>query len=357
MEPGSREKDFFPCYFFYGEETFLARQFVQQLRDSFFSPDADASNVESFGLDETSWAEIIDLARTIPIFFAPCRLIIVEIAETQKTIFSAKDKSIVGDYLASPSQKSILVIVYQGKLKKSAALYSFFSSFPSQTVAVKEVKPLKERSLTMWMDRMMSSLGKNATMEAKMRLEEVNGNNLSLLSSEIEKLAAFVGERETIELDDVNQVSGWAKTSAIYELTNSLEECDYKKGLLVLQEQFREGIRPERIFAIFSNFFRDMFLAKVWLREKHADRKAVFKKLRPQISERFGGFYRTKLNDFFAIVDSLPQKELDRYLQELEGIDLSIKTSATSAQTHLERFLYDYCSTQKKRLFGRGSRE
>jgi DNA polymerase III delta subunit len=59
-----------------------------------------------------------------------------------------------------------------------------------------------------WMDRTFSSMGKTVTFDAKRRLEELAGNDLRRLNSEIEKLTIFVDEKKVVELDDVNQVSG-----------------------------------------------------------------------------------------------------------------------------------------------------
>lgn len=337
-----------PCYFFHGEETFLAYQFIQELREALVSPDAQEFNVERFNLEDDSWVEIIDSARTIPFFFSPWRIISVDILEGKKEKLLPKEEEILKDYLSSPPAKTSLVIIYWGKIRRDLRLFKFFSSFSPSLVFVKELKPLKDKALYSWINRKLSSEGKRATTEASERLVEIKGADLRSLDNELEKLITFVDEKKEIELDDVNKVSGWAKAFVAWELSNSLEKGDYKQSIIVLNNLFKEGVKPERILAIIANFFRDIFLAKLWIREKKKDRKAIFRELRPHIQEKFGSFYSDKFREFFSLVESIPQNVLKHILEELNRIDFKIKTTGASGQTLLENFLFDFCSFRKE---------
>jgi DNA polymerase III delta subunit len=346
-----REENLLPCYFFHGEENFLAYQFIRELQEALVSPEVQEFNMEKFSLEESSWAEIIDSARTIPVFFSPWRILSVEITEGKRNHLSANEEGILKDYFSSPPSKTTLVIISWGKIKKNDTLFRFLSSLPSSLVYSKELKPLKDRYLYNWMDKKLASGEKRATSEAKKRLEEIKGSSLRSLDNELEKLMTFVDEKEVIELDDVNQVSGWAKTFYEWELSNNLEKANYKQCLLVLNNLFKEGIKPEYILGMIAKFFRDVYLAKLWLKERKKDRKAIFRELRPHIQEKFGDFYRTKSREFFGLVESVPLHALNHILNKLERIDFQVKTSSASCQTLLENFLYDFCSFRKDGKF------
>jgi len=337
-----------PCYFFHGEETFLAHQFVQELKDTLISPDVQDYNLERFDLEEHSWMEIIDLARTIPLFLSAWRIIVVELSKGKKEFLNEVEKKILKDYFLTPSSQTVVVIIFSGKIRKNSSLFKFFSSLPSSLAYMKVLKPLREKSLFDWMDRKLSSLGKTTTFEAKKRIEEMVGNSLRRVNNEIEKLVTFVGEKKVIELDDVNQVSGWIKTFYEWEMADSLEKAEFDHSLIVLNNLFKEGIKPEFIIGIIARFFRDILLAKLWLREKDRDRRAIFKELKPHIQEKYGNFYRDKHRIFFSLVDSLSIKELNHFLDKLGKIDLKVKTSDVSVQVLLESFLFDYCGLGKK---------
>jgi len=341
------EKALHPCYFFYGEEPFLAEEFIEELKQALISPEDQDYNIEKCNLDEHSWMAIMDLARTIPFFFSSWRIITVSLPIAKGERLSPTEEKVVKDYFSSPSDHTALVVIYPGKLRRSAPVFRLFSSLPSSLVYVKELKPLKDRALFSWMDKKLSVLGKRATHDAMARLAELTGNNLARVNNEIEKISTFIGEKKIVELDDVNAVSGWVKSFLEWEIVDNLEKADFEKGLIVLNNLFRERVRPEFILGLTAKFFRDIFLAKLWLREKERDKKAIFKELRPQIQERFGNFYTTKLRDFFSLVDRLPMEELNYLLTELKEIDLKIKTTDLNAQTLLEGFLFNYCQMRK----------
>jgi len=115
-----------------------------------------------------------------------------------------------------------------------------------------------------------------------------------------------------------------------------------------LNNLIKDGVKPEYILGSMAKFFRDIFLAKLLLKEKSLDKKAVFKELKPHIHEKFGNFYATQFREFFSLVEKFSLRDLNRVLAELEEVDLKMKTTSLTPQTLLESFLFDYCGTRKK---------
>jgi DNA polymerase III delta subunit len=343
-----KEDTLVPCYFFYGEETFLAWEFVTGLKEALISPDVPDYSVERFNLEDSSWAEVIDSARALPFLISPWRIIVVEVPKGKKESLSSREETILKDYFSSPPSKTVIVIVFSGKIKKSSSVFKFFSSLSSEVVSLKESRPLTDRAISAWMDKKFLSQGKTVDPEAKKRLQELTGNDLRRASNEIEKIITFVGEKKSIELDDVNQVSGWVKTFFDWEIADSLGKADFERSLVVLNNLFKEGVKPEYILGSIARFFRDIFMAKLSLKEKSLDKKAIFKELKPHIREKFGRFYTDKFNEFFSLVEKFSMGDLNRVLAELEEIDLKMKTTSLTPQTLLESFLYDYCGPRKK---------
>jgi len=353
-----REDRLFPCFFLYGEETYLADEFVRQLKDALISPDGQGFNLERFALEDTRWADLIDLARTIPFFFSPWRIVVVEISAESDVQLSPLEESIIKDYFRSPSSRTVLVIILAGKVRKSHSLVRFFSRLPATSVCLKELRPLKEESLSRWMDKKLEERGKLVTPEAKRRLEEIIGNDLRRLANELEKIVNFAAEKKMVDIDDVNQVCDWVKTFVEWELSNSLEKADFRQILLVLSQLFKDGVRAEYILSVAANFFRDILVAKVWLRENR-DKKEVFARLRPYVQEKFS-FYSVRFKEFFSLVEGFSLADLRGIIAELERIDSLIKTSDTSGQVLLEAFVYEYCRKrigQQKGKTGFTSRE
>lgn len=343
-----REDNLLAGYFFYGEEMFLAEQFIRDLKRTLVTPDVQNISLERMMLEETSWREILDIARMIPFFFSPWRILVVEISKPEKEELSAPEQKNLQDYFASPTPRTVFIVCFAGKVRKTKPMFKVFSSLPSSVVLVKELKPLKNEALFTWIDGKLAALGKRVTSEAVDRLLEVTGNDLQSLNNELEKLVTYVGEKKIIELSDVNQASDWVKNFFEWELASSLGQADLKQSLVILNTLFTEGTRPEYILGVLSSFFRDILMAKAWLREKKKDRREIFRELKPGISEKYGKFYADKFREFFSLAERMAPKELQGLIGDLEKVDLKIKTTDVEAQTLFESFFCEYCRGQKK---------
>lgn len=352
-----QDKDLVPCYFLFGEETFLAHEFLGQLKTLLIPPDAQDFNLERLHLEDSSWLEVMDLARTSPFIFSPWRVISVELPTSEKKekegnekkgreMFSAKDETLVRDYLTSPAPKTVLIVVFPGKANASRRIVKFFSSFPPSVVLAKDLKPLKGAQLYAWMDRKLAGLGKTMSNEAKDSLADLVGNDLQRLDKELDKLATYVGDRRSIDEEDAKQATGGTKDMESWELENALEARDTKKCLTVLDNLFAGGQAPEYVLGMLSSFFRGILAAHDGLREGR-DKKEIFRALRPQISESYGKWYYDRLNDFFSVVEGMTRKALDEYLQELGRIDYRLKTTDVSARTQFEAFVIGFCRRQR----------
>jgi DNA polymerase-3 subunit delta len=370
-----REEDLLAGYFFYGEETFLAEQFIDQLKDTLAAPGGEDFPVDRFYLDESKWMDIIDTARTMPFLFHAWRVIVVRIPErkagsdktgwragggdTDETrgsrFLSEMDQKTIRAYFADPSARTTLVVIMTGKVRKTDAVVRFFSSLPKSAVMVREVKPLYYEAIRRWAEGKAQALGKSLTERAKFRLYEIVGSDLRLLANELEKLAVFVGERRGIDEGDVNQATGWLRTYETYELDDVLTNADFAKGVAVLSSMFSEGEKPEMIVARLATYFRNVLTAQTWLREKNMTRDEIFQHFFPYVKATQADFYRGKFNAFFSVVDGLTRSDLNSVIRELQKADIKIKTSDADEQTVLEVFLKEYCLMRnRKKSISRG---
>ena len=347
------EGDVLPAYFFHGEETFLAEQFIRDLQRALVSPDVQGISLERFDLTQTQWRDILDVARTIAFFFSPWRLLVVEIEpKSQKETsidsldLSPSEQQILKEYFESPTPKTVLIVHFKGKIRKTSSLFRLFSSLPKSAARVEELKKLKNEGLFAWVDEKLAALSKRASSEAIERLLEMTGNNLQQLDSELDKLATYVGDKKLIDVSDVNQLGDWVKNYLEWELTASLERSDLEQALLILNKRFQEGDRPEHILFNLVSFCRDLLAAKIWLSEKK-DRKDIFRELKPNITERMGPWYWAKQKEFFNLVDRLSEKDIVRLVTRLEEVDLKLKSTDTQAQALFESFIFEYCGPRR----------
>jgi DNA polymerase-3 subunit delta len=349
------EESLSPGYFFYGQETYPAERFVRDLRALLIPPDAGDFRPDLFYLDETTWADILDTARTMPFLFSPWRIIIVRVpekkpdsdkgGEKEVKLVSAVEEKLLKAYFASPSSRTLMVVILPGKIRKGHPMVRVFSSLPG--VAVRELKALRPEQIRPWMEQKARSVGKALTQDAALRLLEIVGCDLRLMDNEIEKLAVYVDDRKAIDVADVNQATAWVRGFDSYELNNALEKADLRECLIVLDNLFKAEEKPVNILREIVGFFRNILMAQTQLREKDADKKAIFKQFFPYVTEAFRRLYQEKYAGFFSLVEGIRESDLAGLLEELENVDVLIKSSDAEEQRLFEVFLYKYCRVRK----------
>ena len=350
------EESLSPGYFFYGEETYPAERFVRDLQALLIPRDAGDFRPDLFYIDETNWADILDTARTMPFLFSPWRIIIVRIpekkpdsdkgGEKEAKLVSATEEKLLKAYFASPSSRTVMVVILPGKIKKGHPLVRVFSSLPG--IVVRELKALKAYQIRPRMEEKARSVGKALTKDAVLRLLEIVGCDLRLMDNEIEKLAVYVDDRKAIDAADVNQATGWVRGFDSYELDNALEKADLRECLIVLDNLFKAGEKPVDILREIVGFFRNILMAQTQLREKSPDKKAIFKRFFPYIQETYRNLYQEKYAGFFSLVEGIRPSDLAAIFEDLENVDVRIKSSDAEAQRLFEVFLYKYCRLRKK---------
>lgn len=335
-------------YFFYGEETYLAHLFLEELRAA--RPGMEDSPVRRFDLSVQRWPEILDEARSPSLLFSTGRILLIESPHRKRDNvpspyekLTESDKRLLSDYFADPTPATSLVFIYPGKIRPTAPLVRFFSGLSSQ-VRIEEVKRLRERELVSWVRRRFASRQNTATPEAVGRLVELVGRDLRALDGEVEKVSTYAGPKQEIEAEDVDAVSGWIKSYVEWELAEHLERADYRQCLLVMHKLLeQEGVAPLRILALVAGFFRDILLAKLRLQEGLKDRKAIFREIKPQIRESYRGLYERQFRQLFSLVEDISESDLQHILDRLRDLDLKLKSTTLAFRFLMEGFLFEYC--------------
>jgi DNA polymerase III delta subunit len=366
---GLREETLLPGYLFYGEEDYLAEEFIEELRRVLAASSGGEFRLTRVGLDETKWRDVVDTARTAPFLFEPWRAIVVRVPERKTAsdrgpgrkgaadgeegraskYLTATDQKVLREYFADPASRTVLVIVRAGKVRRDDALVRFFASLPKAVFSTTEMKRLSASALMRRADDRARELGKTLTEGARRRLFELVGQDLRLTMNEIDKLAVFVGEKKGIEEADVNQATAGQRSYESYELDDALAAADFARGASVLKDLLAEGERPEQILGRLASFFRGVLMAQTWLLEKARTRDEIFQSLFPYISKSWGDLYRKKSGDFFGLVDGLSASELNALLDKLRQADVRLKSTDADPGTVFEIFLREFVQARKGR--------
>jgi DNA polymerase III subunit delta len=90
----------------------------------------------------------------------------------------------------------------------------------------------------------------------------ITGFELRTFSQNLDKLAAYVGERPEITLEDARKVLARTRSDPVFDLTNALFLRDADGALFYLQSMLKQELQPLQILGAVINQLRKIVLAK-----------------------------------------------------------------------------------------------
>jgi DNA polymerase-3 subunit delta len=236
---------FHQIYCLYGEEAYLKRFFKLRLREAILGD--DTMNYHYFEGKDADIRSILSAAETLP-FFAEHRLIIIEDSGLFK-----KDADLLVQSLPSLPESTILLFV-ESQMDKRSKLYKAISS---RGYAV-ECKRQEPAYLEKWILTTLKRENKQITRATMNAFLERTGDDMDLISTELEKLLSYTAGREVITLEDVEAIGSVQITGHIFDMVGAISNRDRKKAL-ALYEDLLECKEPSmRILFLIARQFNQL---------------------------------------------------------------------------------------------------
>lgn len=120
----------------------------------------------------------------------------------------------------------------------------------------------KGAALENWIKKRAQSRGVKISGEAVTMLADFIGNQLRMLANELDKLATYVGEGQTIEANHVRLLSAQVQDAVIFDLTDALAQRNRIKALNLLHELLADGQHPLALLPLITSQVRNLLLVK-----------------------------------------------------------------------------------------------
>jgi len=255
-----RKKEFAPVYFFYGEEDFLIDEIVDAIVEEGVDSTTRGFNLDIVHGNEADGKDIVSLASSFPMM-AGRRIVVV------RDFDRVSNKELLQPYLEQPSPSSCLVLIAsKPDMRKKPYPFLKLNSVGG------EFGRLYENEIPGWIQRRVKTLRRAITPEAADLLQAYVGNSLREVSNQIEKLLIAAGQKQTIELEDVEAVVGVSKEYTVFELTKSVGEKNISRSFEIVERMLDSGESPQLIIVMLTRHF--IILAK--LRELKGTAKSDF---------------------------------------------------------------------------------
>jgi len=259
-----------PCYLFYGPEEFRRERVLSRIREEFLPESTRDFNLEICYGGEADPYDIMNRASSSP-FMVSRRLIIVRRTEE----FKAEQLEKFLPYLEEPVISTCLIFVSSRPDFKKR----FYKKMRSSGWAV-NFAALQPYQIGPWIRKTAKELGMNISRQACLYLQQIVGDRLDDIYSELFKLRLRYREGDVGE-EEVRELAIHSRLYSIFELVNAISVKDRGESLSVLsrfleEEDKRSG--PLQIIGMINRQLGLLWRTKA-MKEKGINSKQMASKL------------------------------------------------------------------------------
>jgi len=236
-----------PIAVLFGEEQFLKRAAFERLCQLVLGADDERLGLTRFAGDQADLKTVCDELRTISMW-GDRRIVMIDEADR----FVSQNREGLEKYLQKPAKNSVLVL----DVKTWPKTTRLAKAVPKIGLEV-ECSPLSGNDLIRWLaETAKSAHGKSLNREAAGLIRELAGEDLGVLEQELAKLSAYVGDRPSIEVADVQAlVGGWA-TETTWSIAAAIRRGETGEALDLLNQLLDAGESPHKILGGLTFVFR-----------------------------------------------------------------------------------------------------
>ena len=226
------KKNLLPVYFICGEDNYNINYSVELIINTakqFVKSDFD---IEIIDADRgQNFSQIIDMALAFP-FGGGKKIIVV------KNFDKLSDKKLLIEYLVSPAEFTILILVQNSKITD-------LSKEPFASLIEKgflfEIKTESGEELVDWLERKAEEYKIKLTRENIYNILEIVGEDKSLLESQLQKISIYLLDKEKVSFEEIKKLISSTKQYSIFDLQEAIGRGDKVKAIEVAYNLLDSG--------------------------------------------------------------------------------------------------------------------
>ncbi len=275
-----KRSDLKQIYYLYGEETFLL-DLIQDEIEKLVPTEQKDFNFDLIYGGESSPDRVLGIARSYPMM-AEYRVVIVkDFLKLDQSGGGNTLEEFIG-YFERPNPAAILCLIDSKFPNKNTKTGKAFFKKRDYT-GIYEFGKIHENSLPNWiMDWGEHTHQKKISSPAANVLAQLVGQDLKLLSTEIDKLCTFVDSDTVIEIDHVKKITESYREYSVIELKEAVVSRNLEKSFMIAEQMLhRTNNDAGEIFKTLG-FFYNVF-GNIWqicrLREKGLNKQQIQQQL------------------------------------------------------------------------------
>ncbi|MBI2887127.1 MAG: DNA polymerase III subunit delta [Chloroflexi bacterium] len=343
-------------YLLYGEEDFLLHQELERIRAGLGPRDMLDLNTARLPGAGLTLPEIQAQCDAVP-FLAPARLVVVEglLARFDRLRTpgrgarsaraprssgqeghgtSADSPDLEGGWQGLPEYcqripESTHLVLLEGALNRGNPLLALMHP----VAETQERRKLRGPALEDWARARAAQLSVRLTAPALRLLVDLVGDNLWVLSSELEKLSLYLAGG-TVETHHVEELVSLARETSIFALIDAVAERRLAPAQRSLHLLLRDGMASAQILFRLAGQFRSLVLAKALMEQGVGG---------PELQSRLGIAAQYPFRKTVEQSRGYPAAALEAVLARLLETDVASKTGKQEPVLALELLVTDLC--------------
>jgi DNA polymerase-3 subunit delta len=236
-----------PIVVLHGDESHLKGQVLRIVLERVLGTESAELDCSRYTGADVDLKSVRDELLTVSMF-SSARAVVVDDADE----FVSQNRGGLEDYFERPAKSSLLVL----SVKSWPKTTRLAKRLPQVGLDV-ECSELTGAALQRWItDETQSRYSRQISRDAVTLLVELAGNSLGLISQELDKLAAYVGDRDRITPEDVRMLVGGWRAETTWEMINAVRDGNAGDALAALDKLLTAGEAPQKLLGGVNFVFR-----------------------------------------------------------------------------------------------------
>ena len=261
LKEAIRAKNLDRLYFFHGEETFLLRHYLVQMRKKSLDELTESFNSHRFTQENFSVQAFADAVEALPMM---AEKTFVQVDDIDLFKLNEAERNKMAEIFSDMPDYCSVVFAYEiVDWKPDKRLKALWSAIDKNGTIV-EFARQSQRDLIAWVTRHFAALNKRISQNLCAYLIDITGGTMTALQGEIKKIAAYSGSDEICKAD-IDAVTEPVLDAVVFQMTDLLGSGQYDQALLKLQQLFKMQQEPVAILGAVGGHFRRIAAARTMI--------------------------------------------------------------------------------------------
>ncbi len=261
LKTALREKNFRSFYIFHGQEQYLLRYYLAQLKKQRIDEITESFNFHRFNSETFSVQEFADSVENLPMM---ADYTMVQVDDIDLFRLPEGDREKMQSIFEDIPDYCTVVFTYETVAWKPDKRLKKFWEAVEKAASVVEFYKQDQRDLVSWITRHFAANKKRISTDLCVYLIEITDGTLTSLSGEIQKICAYSGADE-IKKTDIDAVTEPVLEAVVFQMTDLMVQGHFGQALEKLSTLLKMQQDPIYILGAIGSHFRRLGTARTLL--------------------------------------------------------------------------------------------